>query len=514
MTLKTKMSVILSSVFIVIFILVVYLVDTRIFKLFYTIENKYLSSQAETIIKAVNVQGKQYSGFAKDWGAWDETYNFMKNSNNDYINKNLVSSTLTTLDTYGIYFFDTDFRIHYSYTLKQRENLSNRLIKDISDNAENLKNIDFTKKNYIIINIKGHVYPFFASIQAVTPTNADKSPNGYFVIGKFLDKDFFMPLEDSTGLGITPKPLCKINDTNKKSKNNTFFIDYPNNDYADITTYYKDFTGKTTFCTITTVSRDFNKLMNTVFKESIFFLLILGFLIISITIFIIDRLILSKISQKIKTFKYITESGDISKRMKLGGAKEINELALAANETFETVELLHKQLKEYSMVDGLTKIPNRRFFEEYIDNEWARCLRDNDNISLLFIDIDYFKQYNDNYGHLAGDEALVRIASTIKNSLLRPADIVARYGGEEFIVLLPKTGFDGADYIAKRIIEGVSELHIEHIYSQVSKKLTVSIGAATILPTAFNSKDTLIKAADEAMYKVKNTGRNNVLHAE
>ncbi len=167
-------------------------------------------------------------------------------------------------------------------------------------------------------------------------------------------------------------------------------------------------------------------------------------------------------------------------------------------------------LENLSSRDGLTGIANRRRFDEFLEQEWQRAKRKNTPLSLLMMDVDHFKQYNDNYGHLAGDDCLKQIASTLESQLKRPTDLVARYGGEEFVSILPDTDNEGALHIAKQFLESISELKIPHSHSSAADHVTISIGVATIKPSDSVSKEEFINAADSSLYEAKRGGRNQV----
>ncbi len=165
-------------------------------------------------------------------------------------------------------------------------------------------------------------------------------------------------------------------------------------------------------------------------------------------------------------------------------------------------------LQEISMKDGLTGIPNRRRLDEYLHQEWRRAQRQTKPISLLMLDIDHFKLYNDNYGHTAGDDCLKKIALAIEESLTRPADLAARFGGEEFACVLPETDQEGAELIAQRVHKSLARLAIPHAYSPIGSFITISIGVTTTVPDQSSSMDQFIKSADEMLYEAKKSGRN------
>ena len=167
-------------------------------------------------------------------------------------------------------------------------------------------------------------------------------------------------------------------------------------------------------------------------------------------------------------------------------------------------------LENLSTLDGLTNIPNRRRFDEIYVNEWTRALRTKSPLSLLFIDIDHFKNYNDLYGHMAGDDCLKAVARVLQSSLGRPADFLARFGGEEFIILLPDTSEKGCLHLAENIRDALKKLHLEHQDSSVADYLTVSIGAVTCNDIAQCDRALLLEQADKLLYQAKHDGRNCV----
>ncbi|MGE4511629.1 MAG: diguanylate cyclase, partial [Sulfurimonadaceae bacterium] len=142
------------------------------------------------------------------------------------------------------------------------------------------------------------------------------------------------------------------------------------------------------------------------------------------------------------------------------------------------LKLKSDMLEELSMYDGLTHIPNRRYFNERYESEYKEALREKKSLAVMMIDIDSFKHYNDNYGHGKGDDALLRVANVLKESLKRPSDTVARYGGEEFVVVLKDTTKEGAQNIAQTLVSAVEALKLPHAYSQASEYVTISVGVA------------------------------------
>lgn len=170
----------------------------------------------------------------------------------------------------------------------------------------------------------------------------------------------------------------------------------------------------------------------------------------------------------------------------------------------------NKQLQKLSTQDGLTHIPNRRRFDEVLHKEWHRAMRHSTSLSMIMIDIDFFKLYNDYHGHQGGDTCLRKVANILKASVQRESDMLARYGGEEFSVILPETGIHGANEVAEHMRQQVFAAQIPHAKSSVSPFITISLGVASAVPERASDPTGLIRAADKALYQAKQNGRNIV----
>ena len=185
-------------------------------------------------------------------------------------------------------------------------------------------------------------------------------------------------------------------------------------------------------------------------------------------------------------------------------------VAIHQAELYQQLEDANQNLQRLAYLDSLTQLVNRRRFDECLEKEWRRLAREKAPLSLIMCDVDFFKLYNDTYGHQAGDKCLQEIAHAISRAVKRPADLVARYGGEEFAVILPNTEAQGALQLAKEIRLMVKELAIAHENSQVSKYVTLSLGVASAIPAPKSSSAMLVAAADQALYQAKAQGRDRV----
>jgi len=221
------------------------------------------------------------------------------------------------------------------------------------------------------------------------------------------------------------------------------------------------------------------------------------------------------------------EDKDIVMGIEAGGddylAKPISEIVLHAKikammrmadhrrnaiEVAEALSKANEELEHQSKTDGLTGIANKRYFNDYLKQEWFRAMRSETSISLLFIDVDLFKPYNDNYGHLKGDRCLKKIAQTLHGAAHRSIDLVCRYGGEEFAIILPDTDHAGMCHMGEVMVEVMRKVKLPHAYSSVGNIVTVSVGGATMTPSKGELPDLIIQQSDQGLYQAKGSGRN------
>ncbi len=201
-----------------------------------------------------------------------------------------------------------------------------------------------------------------------------------------------------------------------------------------------------------------------------------------------------------------TRDGNGRKNGFNGFAIDISEIV----RTEQALKKAHDKLQMLAVMDGLTKIPNRRRFDEYLETEWRRAFREKKMLSVVLSDIDFFKFFNDTYGHQAGDDCLIQVAQAIQKSVHRASDLVARYGGEEFAMILPDTDTKGACAVAESARKAVEFLCIAHEASNVCSHVTLSLGVASMMPDDTGTPGQLVEMADKALYRAKENGRNQV----
>ena len=213
----------------------------------------------------------------------------------------------------------------------------------------------------------------------------------------------------------------------------------------------------------------------------------------------------SRLELKVRVSSALKLKGEIDQRK----ARERELLELTAR-----LKEMNNELKLLSTRDGLTGVANRHAGNDFLSREWPRAIREQNYFSVIMLDIDYFKLYNDSHGHLQGDECLKKVAHTLRRGIHRPADLLVRYGGEEFIVYLPDTKREGALIVAIAMKSEVEAMQLHHGSSKASPYVTVSIGIASTIPDMDKSVEVLIDSADRALYRAKQEGRNRVCIAD
>ena len=212
----------------------------------------------------------------------------------------------------------------------------------------------------------------------------------------------------------------------------------------------------------------------------------------------------------------MNQAGDEAKGLALGAIDYITkpfspELVLLRVKNHINLKKMSDRFRDMATMDGLTGIANRRRFDLFLEQEWNHSLRAQTPISLILMDIDFFKPYNDNYGHAEGDECLKKVAKALASCISRTTDLVARYGGEEFVCVLPDTDPDKAVQFGEKLRKSVSDLAVPHEYSKATDHVTISLGVITVIPTPKAHLSDLVPAADQNLYKAKEQGRNRLV---
>ena len=260
----------------------------------------------------------------------------------------------------------------------------------------------------------------------------------------------------------------------------------------------------------TTVTRTISQLGMDITQYGILLFVILG-IAIAITLFIVFQITVVRPIRVLRTdIANITGTMDYSMRAQIRNQDEIGALSREFNAMLGVIEANNEELKQLSETDPLTGLFNRLAMDKKLQQAWHILIRTGDPLTVMLVDIDHFKAYNDYYGHQAGDDCLKKVARILQNAAKRDSDMVARYGGEEFLIVLPSTSRASAQDIAENMQRHIADENIEHSASSVGSQVTASIGIATQVPSPEGSVSGLIGAADRALYRAKENGRNRI----
>jgi len=471
------------------------------------IENKNAHEKISQIKNVFDREMQYLSLLNVQWSVWDDTYAFMEDKNQHYIQSNFSPSVLEMTKLNHIELFDISGKsvqkedneqIDISALLDENSLLKKRYMQ--WSQAEEIQAM------YGVMNFKEKI-AFFA-LHPVLPGTA-KGPNrGMLLMLRLVDTDMLDSINKSTNSEVSLSRLEDASSLNslKKEKIISEAIDTQT---LKVSSYLSGTSEEHGILIEIYLQREF--MIES--EKLILFLFIfggsLGLISFIISYILLKREVVNPLTSLGEHIEEIKENESFSVSPLATREDEIGILAKEFNTLISKIDERNRSLAKVARIDALTGLANRLDLEERFENERRQSCREKQDMSILMLDIDYFKKYNDTYGHVKGDIVLTCIAQAIKDSGLRPRDYVARYGGEEFIVILPKTHVDGSVIVAKRIIENVEKLEIEHMSSLLDKKIvSISIGCLTLVVHKDETQEFIINLADEALYTAKENGRN------
>jgi diguanylate cyclase (GGDEF)-like protein len=549
MSLKSKIIIILLSIFLIYGFIEYSIQHFIIFPSFLKLEKYEAMQNLKRSIAAIDREIYHLDLKCKDWTVWDDTYDFVQSHSKRFITSNLNRETFTTNGLNAIFFCDTTGHtvwgnivdLNTGKEIEMRDLFPNSSGKDYPlikpENAD--KPLSDIHLSGILMTGLG---PMLISSRPIL-TSENKGPSrGYAIFGQFLTENIIENLVKQTQVNftiITDNALIKSairSASEQLDQNYSFAIDRAEENQLHIYTVYHDIQRKPAFLIRTTIPRTIVQNGFATIRFALLSVFIVGLGIMIIIILIMKRTIITPISRLTDHVLSLAETQNYSMRLKLNRSDEVGILAREFDKMVEKIEdqtknlifmnddliqdiskrvelerslqQANRELDNLARIDGLTEIANRRRFDECLNIEWKRTMREKQPLSLIICDVDFFKLFNDTYGHQAGDECLKAIAQLIKNSTRRPSDFSARYGGEEFAVILPNTDSKGAANIAELIRSGVQSLGILHLSSSVAHCVTLSLGISCLIPDDSLSVEDLIDIADRALYEAKNQGRN------
>jgi len=532
MSLKYKVALIGLIFFLCYGIIDYGILRTIIFQSYVSLEQKEAEQNIDRCVYAILRELYHLDKICLDWSSWDDTYNFVLKPSNQYIKSNLAIDQFNPELFSLIYIIDNGGNVVWGGT---RDIASKKPVqlqvfaKKKYDKSDPLITFDFinkplteAKNSGIVITEKG---PMFVCSRPIL-TSENKGPiAGTLVMGCFLTDTLITSLVEQTRVPfeiiLTQKTL---NDNKYKSivdyfitKDASIYIEKENN-YMRLYAPCYDINKKMAFLITTLFPREITKSGLFTIHFAIISILLSGCIVLLAMLSSLKKIILKPLYKLTNFVVAVEKNRDFSLRVRFKRKDEIGILASGLNNMVQTISeqtglLISANLKLHSLSsqDGLTGIANRRKLDDVLENEWKRMEREKQPLSLILCDLDFFKMYNDHYGHQAGDTCLKAVARAIEKSFNRSGDLAARYGGEEFISVMPNTDIEGALHMAELIRVAVESLKIEHVKSNVSPHVTLSLGVSSCIPGPGLSIEKLIEAADKSLYMAKQQGRNRTV---
>ena len=481
---------------------------------FAEVERQHAKVNIERIEEYIQNQIDQLERINYDWSSWDDTYLFVQTNDQDYIDSNLAADTFINLQTDVALILNTqkelvwgnlfDFSDEGAEVVSTEESLKNALALFSSlaveiDTEENSDNQ--VTSGVVIVENRPVVY----SIRTILDSEGNGPAQGFMVFGKTLTDQILDSVQSQLKLDFQLDVIAVSEQ--ERYVNSQYRFEYLSEDVLKIAkTYFSN--GQAVFSLSTQFPRD----ITLSGLRSVNYALITLFVICLISAagiaLVLNMSVLKPLMNLKEWVQDVAQHEDYALRIEVQSNDEVGVISAELNNMLSIIEQKHEALEQLTLTDTLTGVPNRLALDTKLSREWNALRRDKSHLAVLVIDIDYFKLFNDNYGHQQGDVCIKTVAQTIHESLKRATDMVARFGGEEFVVVLPGLDADAASQVASLIQKSMESKRIEHELSPFNKKLTLSIGVAAVVPSVDSSVDQLIEQADAALYAAKDSGRN------
>ncbi|MDH5784323.1 MAG: diguanylate cyclase [Chromatiales bacterium] len=521
MTLKQKASTVFIGLLLFVSAVQYTLTWALIMPEFDAIEKNEIWKNNHRLQQALKQELTHLDNLTLDWASWNDTVEFISTRSTDYIESNLADeSLLENLNIHHMQFIDTSGKTLWIRSIDLNGDASQ--LKSVSADSVTLTNKllpapkepeeESQSVSGIVIN-NGNIMAI--SSRHILHSNNHGPSYGYLIFGRYLQEN---TLKDLTQLNLSFKDTRKLNNTDVEPSDSDPLISFLTDNQQIITRMIiEDIYGSHAFTIEIAYQRHITQEGKNVINLSALSAIAVGVATIALIIFLINNNILTPLSTILQQIQNISTSLNYNKRVIYSNRDEFGQLSTSINTLLDTIQSktdslndLNDELLRLSLHDPLTGIANRRMFDQEFAKEWNRHRRDKSSLSVIMCDIDYFKKYNDTYGHQQGDDCIIQVANILKSSLNRASDIVARYGGEEFVILMIDANIQDGKQLAEKILHNLSTANIEHKGSSISEHITMSFGVASLVPDASGSTDILLRHADKALYSAKQNGRNQI----
>ncbi len=533
MSIRIKIFTIITVLFLLLSAVEVLIQQSVILPSFLKLEQDEAGENLRRIMGAIQRELLHIDRVCHDWASWDDTYAYVVTRSQDYQSSNLSDDTFTASGLNLLCYFD----MHGAVVWGKAYDLENETEIPLPFPAENpfpqnhpllsLKKTgddDGFSQRGVLMTEQG---PLLFASRPILKTDGSGPSRGVLTMGRLLSGTMLNSLQENVRLAfrldypLSPEATAYAKDVRStyQEPDMTYFT-LKTEEVIDVWTVYNDALGDPAFSVYYQFPRDITRKGLASIRFALVMVFGAGCLVLVILMAFLQLVVIRPLRRLTAHALSFKSHETVGRRLSMKSRDEVGQLARAFDNLMATIakrtdalKQANGRLEELSRKDGLTGIANRRVFDEHFEREWKRGFRNQTPLSLIIADVDYFKRYNDIYGHKMGDDCLVTVAEALEGFARRPLDLAARYGGEEFAVILPETDAKGAYLAAEEIRKAVCALDIPHRGSDVAGLVTLSLGVNTTIPGAADELHVFFEGADLALYAAKKSGRNRTVMA-
>lgn len=490
-----------------------------IYPTYIVLEKNLLESSMEQITHSLKNEAEQFQQFATRWSIWDELADYVQTKDQQFVLENFAVDQLKNshLNAAAIFTPNGQIIMHNDDNQIDSNVLLSKLLKNNTSLPLSIMHIDHLvtredqgNSGFYVLGNK----VILVDINPIYPTLPAGDPQGYILFARTMTTDALSKLHQTTGSDFTLTSISaiapRIQQQLKDSKSNVVSDSTSTDIYAY--TLFPDLNGENNIVISLKMERKLFKRAQENTQIFIFIGIGVGIVFILNALLFMQFIILKPIHTLRRQMDLIIKSKIFKPIAQISQTKdEFSDLTQHFNSLIEHVIEQNKALEDLSLTDPLTSLQNRRSLDQFVTTQGGFLKRERKPLSVIMIDIDHFKLYNDTYGHVQGDAIIIKVAQAILQNTNRSSDFIARYGGEEFIIILPDTPIEGAEIIANNIRNEIAKMHIPHAGSTTAPFVTVSIGVSYALLKDKIQIFQLIEKADNALYDAKAQGRNTVV---
>lgn len=499
-----------------------------IYPSFLELERQQAGENLQRIFQAINRETVHLDRLGRDWAIWDDTHDFMTTGTTAYIENYLNEQSLENISLNVMVFCAMDGTVAWSR------------VRDLPGGAQESLRLVSTARilpGHRVLAVEpaegggrattgildSEHGPLLFVTREILRSDGGGPVAGLLIMGRFLNGKMLTAIKDQTRIDFEVVhpfneggTMCDV--AEPVTHGNLTYFTQPDGEYIRVCAAFAEPGGQPLFGVQYLFPREIAQKGIASIRYAMLLVVGSGAALLVLLNAILQTVVAHPLRHLTRQVARITAEGDFSLRLSHHRRDEIGTLATSFDTLLQTIsdrtealKQANARLTELSLRDPMTGIANRRMFNDTLRQEWRRAIRESAPVSLILIDVDFFKNYNDAHGHQQGDQCLIAVAAVLQSQMQRPADLAARYGGEEFVVILPDTDETGAWHMAEGLRRAVLELRMEHGSSSAAPFVTISLGVVTMTPRREDGDsglDQLLGRADQALYRAKKAGRN------